>query len=264
MKKKVALTKWVNHVKNKSTGFVHSVNSQFIFRGLLLLTHTHSPNSPISLLAMMLRGFQNLTRVREQPRVCPSAIATRRQPRNPRLIRGCSHRLAPKCLGQRPLKQNAPDRAECLYISAPSPDPNLQAEVIYIMIDALPLRKKHKKKDVQRSSKLEQVNWRLTVTGTQFTCFTSIKVQILTPEVWVLGTHWYFTRTKVLSVLIYILGARSQWMPTGRWSGLSVASHLEVTQFTCFTSTKVQILTPDVGRIKKKFLKYQMIQPNVS
>jgi hypothetical protein len=53
-----------------------------------------------------------------------------------------------------------------------------------------------------------------TITGTQFTCFTSTKVQILTP---VEPAH--------------VDAARVGYTITG-------------TQFTCFTSTKVQRLTP--------------------
>jgi hypothetical protein len=63
------------------------------------------------------------------------------------------------------------------------------------------------------------------VAGSQFTCFTSTKVQILTPE--------------ALCVAV-TFGARvcgKETLPPG-------------TQFTCFTSTKVQILTARLSSLR--------------
>ena len=61
------------------------------------------------------------------------------------------------------------------------------------------------------------------MSGTQFACFTSAKVQILTPE--------ELSRGVVLTFDVSIC--------------TSILRSLSGTHFTCFTSTKVQIRTPE-------------------
>jgi hypothetical protein len=80
---------------------------------------------------------------------------------------------------------------------------------------------------------------RRSAAGTQFACFTSTKVQILTQRLWLLrrrsaaGTQFTcFTGTK-LQIL-------TQKALQGKYRS---CSQLMSDQFTCFTSTKVQILT---------------------
>jgi hypothetical protein len=98
--------------------------------------------------------------------------------------------------------------------------------------------------------------------GTQFTCFTSTKVQILTPasgHACTSGSRrhtqrlWNYLLYYVLGIyLLYYVHLRQQASYTATskrassWRKrclLRICNSLAGTHFTCFTSTKVQILT---------------------
>jgi hypothetical protein len=94
-------------------------------------------------------------------------------------------------------------------------------------------------------------------TALEFTCFTSTKVHILTPEALrarqvqqryrdgvgrrysVYWLYWYKSTTTDAEGDGRLQGLRSREVPRA-----SRSIRCRCTQFTCFTSTKVQILTP--------------------
>ena len=87
-----------------------------------------------------------------------------------------------------------------------------------------------------------------TLFTTQFICFTSRKIQMLTPEPPAPPQFTCFPSAKVLALLVHkykYWHLSVQECFCGPMSCVNLKWSQFTTNFTCFTGTKVQILTPE-------------------